>query len=448
MNEKDPHGRLLQARPDDDTTTEQATTAESPAATGQAAQGLWRHRDFLFYWTSQFVSRTSVQVAMFTLPLAAIFMFHANASELGDLTAAASAPYLLSMLAGVWIERCRKRIVLIAADLGRASVLAVVPLLHAFGVLVLPDLDVIAFALGMFAVLFDVAGSAYLPTLVGRDHLLDGNGKLQATIVFSKSGGPGLGGVLVQIVTAPATLIVSAVGGLLSVTALSGIRMKEDRPAKPATKRRVLVEIRESLRFIGDNEYLRFLTIRSGVNNIFFTARNTVLPLFVLQVLGLNSAVLGLFLGIGAVGALVGAMLAKKLVDRVGPGRSIVLSYGITSAAQVLLPSAGGPHWAALTVIFSMFFVGGLFMTIGNTNVTTLQQMIIPRQLLSRTIAGIRTVTWGSMSLGGLLGGWLGTVIGIRQALIVTAAGFCLTALWISVSPVRKLRTMPAPVQD
>lgn len=423
--------------------------AEQPAPPENQEASLWRHRDFLRYWFSQSVSRTSVQVATFTLPLAAIFLFDASASELGILNAAAFAPYLLiTMPAGAWIDRCRKRPLLIGADVGRVLALLAVPLLESAGMLEIYHLYAIAFAMGVFAVFFDVSGSAYLPSLIGRDRLLDGNGKLQATIVVSKSGGPAVGGTLVQVLTAPAALIASVVGSLASVAALCMIRTKEEPPKASGKERKFLAEIGESLRFIMGNQYLRFLTIRSGINNMFFTARNTVLPLFILQTLGLNSAVLGVIMGVGAVGALIGATLSKKIVTRLGPGRTIAVSYGITSAAQVLLPSAMGPPAVALCILLPMFFTGGLFMTIGNTNVATLQQMIIPRRLLGRAVAGMRTVTWGSMPLGALLGGLLGSVIGIREALIVTATGFCLTALWIAVSPIARLRTMPEPPED
>ncbi|MEU6020295.1 MFS transporter [Micromonospora sp. NPDC048871] len=411
--------------------------------------GLWRHADFRRYWVSQTVSRTGTNVAELVLPLAAITMFDASAQQLGWINSAAFAPYLLiSLWAGVWIDRRRKRSLLVTAEIGRVLALAAIPALALAGLLQVNMLIVVAFLLGVCAVLFDVSGSAYLPSLVGRDQLLDGNSKLQASIVVTNSGGPALGGVLVQVLAAPVVLAMSAVASLVSLGALAGIRQTEQAPANPEGRRRTLAEIGEALRFIARDRYLRFLTVRSGVNNLFFIARNTLLPLFIIQVLDLGSAVLGLILGVGAIGALIGAGLAKRLADRLGPGRVIAVGYGVASVVQILLPAAGGPPVVALAILLPMFFVSGMFMTVGNTNVATLQQMLIPRRQLGRVIAGMRTVTWGSMPIGALLGGTLGTLIGIRETLIITAVGFCLSALWIALSPIAKLREMPAAPQD
>jgi MFS family permease len=412
------------------------------------APSLWRHRDFLVYWFGQSVSRGGVQVAELALPLAAIYLFDASSSQLGVINAIAFAPYLLiTLLAGVWIDRHRKRHILMISEVGRFVALGCVPLLHLAGVLSVYDLYLVAGVMGVCAVLFDVAGSAYLPTLVGRDQLLDGNSKLQASIVVTQSGGASLGGLLTQLMSAPTVLAMSLVSPVASIGALLSMRHREEAPEAVA-KRPTLTDIGESLRFIARDTYLRFLVVRSGVNNLFFMARNTILPLFVLKVLDLGSAVLGLVLAAGAVGALLGASLAKRLADRLGPGRVIALGYGGSSLVQVLLPAAVRPPWLAITMLVPMFFLSGMFMTIGNTNVATLQQMLIPRRQMGRIVAGMRTVTWGTMPLGALLGGFLGSVIGIRATLTATATGFCLSALWIALSPIARLRTMPEPPAD
>ena len=420
-----------------------------PATVLRPPQSLWRHRDFLTYWFGQTVSRGGVQVAELVLPLSAIYMFHATAEQLGVINAVAFAPYLVvTLLAGVWIDRCRKRVILMASELGRVVALGAVPLLALVGSVRLYDLYLVAGVMGVCAVLFDVSGTAYLPSLVSRDQLLDGNSKLQASIVVTQSGGPAVGGLLVQLVSAPAVLAMSVVSPLVSLAALLTVRQREEVPDRPAQRRGIFAEIGESLRFIARDNYLRFLVVRSGVNNLFFMARNTILPLFVLQVLHLGSAMLGLVLGVGAVGALVGATVAKRLAVRLGPGRVIAVGYGCSSLVQVLLPVAVGPPALALSLLLPMFFTSGLFMTVGNTNVATLQQMLIPRRQLGRVVAGMRTVTWGTMPLGALLGGTLGSVIGIRQTLFITATGFCLSALWIAVSPIAKVRTMPEARED
>ena len=427
--------------------TSRDSTAEAPAAENRPA-GLWRHRDFLLYWGGQTVSRGGTQVAELVLPLAAIYLFEASAGQLGVINAIAFAPYLLvTLLAGVWIDRSTKRGILAIAELGRLLALGAIGVLYAVDALELYHLYLVAAAMGVCAVLFDVSGTAYLPSLVRREQLLDGNSRLQGSIVVTQAGGPALGGVLVSLASAPAVLAASVVSPLLSLGALLGIRHREERPERKE-RRNVAAEIAESFRFIARDQYLRFLVVRSGVNNLFFMARNTILPLFVLNVLGLGSALLGLVLAAGAVGALTGATLAKRLALRLGPGRVIAVGYGGASLAQVILPLTVGPTPLALAMLLTMFFVSGTLMTIGNTNVATFQQMVIPRRTLGRVVAGMRTVTWGAMPLGALLGGWLGSVIGVRETLFVTATGFCLSALWIALSPIARLRTMPEPPED
>jgi MFS family permease len=405
---------------------------------------LWRHGDFLKYWISQTASRMGIQVAELVLPLAAILLLDATPTELGLVNALAFAPYLLlTLAAGVWIDRSRKRGLLVLSEFGRVVVLAIIPLIALFGTVALWHLCVVAFLLGVCAVLFDVSGTAYLPSLVERDQLLDGNSKLHATIIVSNSGGPAVAGLLVQFIAAPAVLAMSAVSTLLSLCCLRGIKRQEEAPQPQ--ERRALREIGESLKFIAGDRYLRFLTVRSGVNNMFFLARMTLLPLFVLETIGASSSALGFVLGFGAIGALIGATLSKRLALRLGPGRVIVLGFGVASAVQLLLPLAMGPTWLALTIMLSLFFIDGMFITIGNTNVATLQQMLIPRAQLGRVVAAMRTVTWGSQPAGALLGGVLGSVIGIRETLFVIAIGYCLSALWLVLSPIAKLTAIPEP---
>lgn len=416
------------------------------AGRGAGKQTLWRDRGFLAYWLGQTVSRLGVQIAGLALPLVAIATFDASAMELGIINAALFAPYLLfSMPAGAWIDRSRKRPFLVTADLVRCGVLAALALLGMLGLVDMVTICLVGFVMGTCAVFFDIAGSAYLPSLIGKDQLLDGNGKLQATIVFSKSGGPALAGVLAELTSAAQTLFAGAASSLLSVLALLTWRRSETIPAPREGGRNMIAEIRESLSFIMGNKYLGFLTIRSGVNNAFFAARNTLLPLFVLNTLDLSSAILGLVLGAGAVGALVGSMIARPIAERAGLGRTIVIGFGAGSLVQVLLPLAGGPEWLSVAMLTSLFAISGCFMTVGNTNVATLQQMLVPRELLGRAVAGMRTVTWGSMPLGALFGGAIATVLGLRAALAVVVVGFLASAIWLALSP---LTTMRNPMED
>lgn len=423
-----------------------ASPSASTSAHKASASSLWRDRDFLVYWLGQSVSRGGTRVAEFSLPLAAIFLFDASSSQLGVINALAFVPYLvMTLFAGVWIDRSRKRRVLIVAELGRIVVLGAAFVVYLSGNLPLVGFYLIALLLGVCAVLFDISGAAYLPVLINREQLVEGNAKLQATIVVTQSGGPAVGGVLTQFLSASTVFFGSMIGPLVSLLTLGAIRHREDAPETPATRRATFREIREALVFILRDRYLRFLTLRSGVNNIFFMARNTILPLFVLQTLDLSTGSLGVILGAGSVGGFVGALVSRPLADKLGPGRVITLGYAGSSLSQVVLPLAGGSTATAMAMLVPMFFVSGLFMTVGNTNVAALQQLMIPKRQLGRVLAGMRTVTWGSMPLGALAGGILASAIGLREALVVTAVGFCASALWIALSPVAKLRSVPIP---
>ncbi|HYN96959.1 MAG TPA: MFS transporter [Pilimelia sp.] len=408
---------------------------------------LWRHPDFVRYWAGESVARLGVQVTALALPLLAVVELDATAGQAGLLNGAQFAPYLLvTLFAGVWVDRVRPRRFLIGTNLARAALLFLVPGLFLAGVLTMHQLYAAGFVVGTLAVLYDLSSSTYLPALVDRDRLADGNSRIQGSVSAARIGGPGLGGLLIQVVSVPVTLLANAAIHLASAAALLAIRHREPAPVAPA-RGGVLAEIGAALRFVRADPYLRVCAFRAGFNNLFFMAMQTVFPLFVIRTLGADAGTVGLILAVGAAGSLIGAVLAVRLGNRLGPGPAIVAGFGLGSFAQALIPLAGGPGWLAVAVLFGSFLLGGIGTTIGNVHLSTLTQSVTPRELLGRTNGALRFLTWGTMPLGALLGGWLGDLIGLRATLVVTAAGFTASLLLVLFSPVGRLRTLPEPAQ-
>lgn len=407
---------------------------------------LWRERDFTRYWLGESVSRFGVQVTALALPLLAVVELDATPGQAGLLNGAQFAPYLLvTLFAGVWVDRVRPRPFLVATNLARVVLLLLVPALFLLGALTIHQLYAAGFVIGTLAVLYDLSSSTYLPALVDRGRLADGNSRVQGSVSAARIGGPGLGGLLVQVLSVPATLLVNAAIHLLSALALLSIRHREPRPAAPSGRGGVIAEIADSLRFVRSDAYLRVCAFRAGFNNLFFMAMQTVFPLFVIRELGADASTLGLVLATGAAGSLIGAVLAVRVGNRVGPGPAIVAGFGIGSFAQAMIPIAGGPTPLVMAVLFGSFLLGGIGTTIGNVHLATLTQSVTPRHLLGRTTGAMRFLTWGTMPLGALLGGWLGDLAGLRATLVVTAVGFTASLLLVLFSPVARLRTLPEP---
>ncbi|MFE7132321.1 MFS transporter [Streptomyces sp. NPDC057638] len=404
---------------------------------------LWHHRDFTRYWVGESAARFGAQITALALPLLAVVELDATPGQAGLLNGAQFVPYLLlTLFAGVWVDRMRPRPFLILTNAARALLLTLVPVLFWLDALSMPGLYVTGFVVGSLAVLYDLSSSTCLPALVGKERLAEANSRVQGSGSVARIAGPGLGGLLVQAIAVPATLVASA--GIHVLAALSLLLVRAEEPERrTAASKPMLKEIAGALRFVAHNPYLRVSAFRAGFNNLFFMAMQTVLPLFVLRELGQSTGTLGLVLATGAVGSLIGAVLAVSVAKRYGTGRAIVIGFGAGSFAQALTPVAGGPTAAVLAVLLGSFLLGGIGTTIGNVHLATLTQTVTPPHMLGRTNAALRFLTWGTMPVGALLGGWLGELIGLRATLVITAAGFTVSLVLIAFSPVGRLRELP-----
>ncbi len=409
--------------------------------------GLFRHRDFMKLWIAQTLSVAGSEVTNVALPLAAVVLLNASVFEVGLLVAAGYCPFLfIALPAGVVIDRLPKRPILILSDVGRAVTLGAVPLLYAFGLLNLPMLYPIVFINGVFTVMFAVAHQSYLPALVERSQLVEGNTKLQTTEAVAQLAGPGIGGVLVELLKAPFAIGLDALSFVGSALSLSLIRRKEP-PIRAAEIERLplLQSIREGMRFVFRERHLRPIVSCTALANFFdiMGIVKPILPILAIQQLGLSPLEFGLVFAFGNLGALLGALMNGRMVSAMGIGRAITLSSFLPGMAVLLMPLASSNQ--GVYVLSLAMAVAGFGAAVFNINQVSLRQSITPGAMQGRMNATIRFVIWGTIPLGALAGGALAETIGLQATLVIGGLGSLAATFFIVFSPVRTLRKIPTP---
>jgi MFS family permease len=404
--------------------------------------GLLLDHDYRQLFASTTVSQFGVHVTQLAIPLVAIIALDATPFEVGALAAVAMAPFLLVGLpAGAWVDRMRRRVVLIVGDLARAALLATVPLAWWADLLTIWQLYAVAFLTGVFTVFFDVAYQSYLPHLVGRDNLVEGNAKLESVRALAQLGGPALAGQLIRLLTAPVALLVDAIAMAGSALFVTQIRKREERPARRPDAHLVR-EIREGLGFVLGHRLLRAIVACTGSFNLCFAAYGAMLILFLERVLGLDAGGIGLVFTLSGAGGLLGAFAARRVADRVGQGPALWLSAAVAAPPALLMPLLAEPGWR-LWVAAAAGSVVSAGVVVYNVTQVSFRQGLTPDHLLGRMNATVRFLVWGTMPLGAILGGVLGELVGVRAALLISAAAGCLAFLPVFLSPLRTMRAMP-----
>jgi MFS family permease len=411
--------------------------------------GLWRHRDFLKLWSAESISVFGSQFTQLALPLVAVLLLDASAFAVSALVVIEFLPFILFAIpAGVWVDRLPRKPILVIADIARAVLLVSIPIAYAFDSLTLGHLYVVGFFVGVGTVFFDVAYQSYLPSLVERDQLVEGNSKLEVTRSTSQLAGPAAAGGIVTALSAPVAVLLDAISFLVSALFLFAIRKDEKLPERAADGSRpsMLADAREGLRFVIRNPYLRPISICTGTSNFFWSMGGALLVVYAIRELDMSAATLGLAFSLGNAGPLLAAFTTARISARLGVGPTILVTAMTFSLAMILVPLA--TPGTAVPVLVASALIGGFGAVAYNITQLSFRQAICPERMQGRMNAVIRFLVWGTMPLGALLGGALGTWFGIRTALWVAAIGALFTFLPILFSPVPKLRAMPEPEHE
>jgi MFS family permease len=422
------------------------TDSPTPAAEVRRRGGLWHHLDFRRLWIGETVSQFGTFVTMLALPLTAILVLHATTFEVGLLETLQMLAFLvIGLPAGAWVDRMRFRWVLVVNDVIRAAALGSIPLAYAFDALTIGQLYAVAVVTGVATVFFDVAYQSYLPALVDRAALVEGNSKLQASESVSQIAGPAVGGVLIQWLTAPVAIVVDASSFIWSASWVAAIR---SRPPKPERKpdRNLLREIGEGLRFVVGNRLLRSIAACTSLSNLTSNIGAPVFLVLLARNLHLSAGVIGLFTSFAAGGGLIGSLLASKIARRLGQGPTIWISIAVSIPPAFVLPFVHRDWTLGLLAVANLVMWGSA--VVYNITQVSFRQGLTPERLLGRMNATIRFFVWGTIPLGAFLGGVLGSLIGVRATLLVAAVAGTTAVLPVFFSPLRRMRELPGPVSD
>jgi predicted MFS family arabinose efflux permease len=397
--------------------------------------------DFNKLWLGQTISQFGSWLG--ALGLLAIINLDATPAQMGLLETLRAAPVLLvGLFAGVWVDRLRRRPILIWADLGRVLLLGLVALAALRGSLRIHHLYLVGFVVGTLTIFFNLAYRAYLPTLVVRNRLISANSRLSASESLAEIASPGLGGLVVQLVGAPLTLLLDASSFLISALSVSRIQKPEPSRrtyADQASVQNVWREISVGLRFLYRHSRLRALTGTAATDSFFGGFFAALYGLYVLRAIELSPTALGILIGSGGIGALVGSLWAGRVSDRLGTGRTLIATKLVSSALGLLVPLARGPAWLAVLMLLSAQLVGDFFLMIYSILDISVRQSAVPDEMLGRVGASFDFVAHGIGTVGILAGGLLGSAIGPRRALLVAVVGGMSSVVWLVASPIRHM---------
>ncbi|WEO92959.1 MFS transporter [Streptomyces sp. FXJ1.172] len=427
----------------------------SADATTTAPRTLWRNADFLKFWSGETLSLFGSQVTNLALPLTAVLVFHATSTEVGLLRFLQLVPYLgLAMVFGVWVDRARRKRVMLLANGARMALIGLIPLLSTAHLLTLPALLALACAIGVFSVLFDVSWMSFVPTLVRhRDRYLEANQKLGTTSSAAEVAGPGLAGALVGALTAPIALIADAASYLVSLATLLWIRTPEPRPERPdptrAQGRRHLGrEMREGLHWVFGDKVLRPLAFIAPFCNFSMVTIWTMFLLYAVRVQGLTATQVGMVFSASSLGGLLGAALSRWLIDRFRLGILYAVAMSAIFTGPLLIPLATGSKATVIGFFVLSFFISYLGLGVANVVMVSLRQALTPTALMGRMNAAFRTVLFGGGSLGGLGGGLIAGALGLRTGITVLTVASAAMVVPVLLSPVSRLRNLPQRTAD
>jgi MFS family permease len=404
-----------------------------------------RSPEFRRFWIGQSISFLGSEVSLLALPLIAVVTLRADAGQMGILTALGLAPFLLiGLQAGVWVDRMQRRRILIWSDLATAALLLTIPAAAIAGVLRIEQMYVLALLIGAIEVVSSVAHQSFVPSLVQRSELAAANARLEGSNSAATIVGPSVAGVLVQVLTAPIAVLVDAVSFVVSALVLRTVRVEEPKPMPAQERAGMRTQAAEGLRHVLRHPLLRPVFSCGATHNFFRRMIDALFVLFAVTELGLDPVALGVVFAAGGPGALLGAAIAVPLARRIGLGRTIVWMQVLTGISCFAAPLAGGPTWLTVGILAAGQFLLGVARPVFNINQLSLRQAITPDRLQGRVNATMRFIMWGVTPFGALMGGLLGSTIGLRTTLLIAAGGVLLAFVWVAASPVRRLESVPA----
>jgi Na+/melibiose symporter-like transporter len=416
---------------------------QSTAAAIRRRSALFRHADFMKLWTGETVSLFGTRMGDVAISFAAVIALKATPLQMGILAAARVVPTLvLGLFAGVWVDRMRRRPILIGTDIGRFVVLGTIPIAAMFAAFTMAQLYSVMIAYSALDLFFDVAYRSYLPSLVAREDLLDANSKLTASAGVAEAGGFALSGWLVQWLTAPLAILIDAISFLASALAIALIRQPEPAPAARAHDASVAREIAAGARLIFSDGRLRAFGMIAIVGGFANSLVSTLYMLFVVNALGFRPGVLGVIFAVGGASSLVGALAARKTADTLGTGMAMVAGLAVEGVALMLLPIARGAGAGSIALLVAQQLIGDSAATVYFINAVSLIQTITPKPMLGRVNASLRFVSLGSVLVGQLVAGFAGGIIGLRATITIGAAGLWVTAALLGLSEVGSLTGM------
>jgi MFS family permease len=404
--------------------------------------------NFRSFWVGETISVIGDQLTLLAMPLVAILVLDADAQDMGTLTAVSLLPHLLfSLPAGVWLERVqvRKR-VMIAADLLRAALLASVPAAYLAGVLSMPQLYVVGFLTGALTVLFDLSWSTVFVAIAPRDLYVQGSSLLNGSRSLSYVVGPPLGGGLVQLLTAPFALAADAVSFIVSALFLT--RVKADEAPIEPDPTSIRSRFAAGLRFAAFDPIIRPTLLAAATINFFNFAFSALFVLYATRYLGVSPGTLGLALGVGAIGGLLGAVVAGPVGKRIGVGPAYALGCILFPAPLILIPLVSGPPEVVFGALLLSEFGAGFGVMILDVNAGAVIIARTPDRIRARATGAFRTLNYGIRPIGAFLGGVLGASIGVQETMLITAIAPLFSVLWLIWSPVIRQRTLPEPAEE
>ena len=406
---------------------------------------LWRNRDFMGLWVGQTVNEAGTQISQLAVPTVAILLLHASAFQVGLLTALEFLPFpVLSLVAGVYADRLKRRPLMIAADLGRMLALVTIPISFGLGLLRIEQLYLVGLVVGVFNVFFEISYQSYLPALIDRADLVEGNSKLEVSRSTAQLAGPAIAGVAIQVIGAARAIYLDSASFLISALTVWLIRKPEPQPSPAGIAGRTGFwhEMWEGIQVVFGNPTLWKIAGCTATSNLGSNMAGAVLLIYAYRSLHLSPGLVGLVFAVAAVGGLLGAVAATSMVARLGVGLTLLLSI-LAGGIPILIPLAS--YTSPALFLSALLFVSFLFTNPYNITQVSLRQAITPDRVQGRMNATMRTIVWGTIPIGSVAGGILGSLVGVPLTIVIGYAIAILAAGWILAGPIR-IRTQPEPV--